>query len=191
MAEHYFIDAYNVMHKSSLLRPAANTDLERAREMLIDKVICFCMTGHKQVTIVFDGRSQEQTQLTEWVGGQVAGMNIIYSPHHTSADAVIERLIYNEPRRMDCIVVTNDGGLRALCRGMGALTMEADSFLASVRQFEQSARETVEKKNQHRATLLEDRLNAASAQALEALRGRLASENGQADADAARRSRKR
>ncbi len=191
MAEHYFIDAYNVMHKSSLLRPVAHAYLERAREMLIDKAICFCMTGHKRVTIVFDGRNEEQTHLTEWVGGQVAGMNIIYSPHHTSADTVIERLIYNEPRRMDCIVVTNDGGLRALCRGMGALTMEADSFLASVRQFEQNARETVEKKNQHRATLLEDRLNATSAQALEALRSRLATDNGPSAAGNARNVRKR
>lgn len=75
---------------------------------------------------------------------------------------------------MDCIVVTNDSGLRALCRGMGALTMEANSFLASVRQFERSAREAVDKKNRHRATLLEDRLNPASAQALGALRDRLA-----------------
>lgn len=181
MAEHYFIDAYNVMHKSSLLRPVANADLERARDMLIDKVVCFCMTGHKQVTIVFDGRNQDQTQHTEAVGGKVAGMRVIYSPHHTSADTVIERLIYQEPQRMDCIVVTNDSGLRALCRGMGALTMEADSFLASVRQFERSAREAVKKKNQGGAALLEDRLSDTSAQALEALRSRLQSPTSKGD----------
>lgn len=175
MTEHYFIDAYNVMHKSSLLRPVVNSDLERAREMLIDNVVCFCMTGGKRATLVFDGRDRDQTQHTEIVGGQAAGMRIIYSPHHTSADTVIERLIYQEPKRMQCIVVTNDGGLRALCRGMGALTMEADSFLASVRQFEQSAREVVEKKTLGAAAaLLEDRLDPASAQALEQLRNRLA-----------------
>lgn len=170
MAEHYFIDAYNVMHKSSLLRPIARESLEQAREMLIDKVVCFCMTGKKQATVVFDGRNEEQTQMMAGSLPQVAGMRVIFSPHHTSADTVIERLIFQEHNRMQCIVVSNDGGLRSLCRGMGALTMEADSFLASVRQFQQSAREQIENRRPTQSSLLEERLNANSMHALAQLR---------------------
>ncbi len=174
MAEHYFIDAYNVMHKSSMLRPVAALDLERARDMLVDKVICFCMTGNQQATIVFDGRQEEQTQTATPPTGGIAGMRILYSPHHSSADTVIERLIYQERNRMNCIVVTNDGGLRSLCRGMGALTMEADSFLASVRHVQQRARELLEKrKGVESAPLLEDRLDEASMKMLAALRDKL------------------
>ncbi len=174
MPEHYFVDAYNVMHKSSLLRPVVAHNLERAREMLLDKVVSFCMTGHdKKVTVVFDGRSEDQSLSVQAVNGHVSGMRIIFSPRNTSADTVIERLIYQEANRMQCIVVSNDGGLRSLCRGMGALTMEADSFLASVRQFQNSAREALHKNRDTRAALLEDRLNTGSMQALEALRKKL------------------
>jgi len=175
MAEHYFIDAYNVIHKSSTLLPVAAENLERAREMLLDKVVCFCMSGNKRVTVVFDGRQGEPSQSIEAVNGHVAGMRIVFSPVNTSADTVIERLIYQEHNRMQCVVVSNDGGLRSLCRGMGALTMEADSFLASVRQFQQGALESLNKKKDPRATLLEDRLTPESMGALQALRERLPS----------------
>ncbi len=174
MAEHYFVDAYNVIHKSSSLRPVAAHNLERAREMLLDKVVCFCMTGNKHVTVVFDGRQQEASQSVAAVDGHVTGMRIIFSPVNTSADTVIERLIYQESNRMQCIVVSNDGGLRSLCRGLGALTMEADSFLASVRQFERSAREAIAKKHDSHASVLEDRLNPESKSALDALRNNIA-----------------
>ena len=173
MAEHYFIDAYNVMHKSSLLRPVVAENLERAREMLLDKVVCFCLAGSKEVTVVFDGHQAEQSLSVAAVSGHVPGMHIIFSPAKTSADTVIERLIYQQHNRMQCIVVSNDGGLRSLCRGMGALTMEADSFLVSVRQFQRGAREAITKKQDTRATLLEDCLNPTSMQALEALRNKL------------------
>ncbi len=170
MPEHYFIDAYNVMHKSASLRPVAAHNLERAREMLLDKVVCFCMTGNKQVTVVFDGRHEDLSRAVAAVNGHVQGMDIVFSPANTSADTVIERLIFQEHNRMQCIVVSNDGGLRSLCRGMGALTMEADSFLASVRQFQTNARETINKSRDTRAALLEDRLNPESMRILEGLR---------------------
>lgn len=177
MAEHYFIDAYNVMHKSSLLRPVVFQSLERAREMLLDKVVCFCMAGSKQATVVFDGRQEEMSRSVMAVSGHVAGMHIIFSPKNTSADTVIERMIYQQHNRMQCIVVSNDGGLRSLCRGMGALTMEADSFLASVRQFQLGARESIAKSKDTRAALLEDRLNPESVRVLEALREKLPEKN--------------
>ena len=174
MAPHYFIDAYNVIHKSSLLRPAARLDLERARDMLLDLVQCFCMTGDYDVTVVFDGREEEQTRQTAPLSGRARGMHLVYSPHHTSADTVIERLIYQAANRMNCIVVSNDRSLRDQCRGMGALTMEADSFLASVRQVQQGAREVLNKRQTATALLLEDQLSPGNISALAALRDQLA-----------------
>ena len=173
MVPHYYIDAYNVVNKSSMLRPVAQHDLERARDMLLDLVQCFCLTGEYDVTVVFDGREEEQTRQTAPLSGKAHGMHLIYSPHHTSADAVIERLIYQQQNRMNCIVVSNDRSLRDQCRGMGALTMEADSFLTSVRQVQQGARELLTKRQQTKATLLEDQLSPKALQTLEALRAKL------------------
>ena len=170
MATRYFIDAYNVMHKSSLLRDTAHRDLERARDMLLDYVQCFCLSGDYEVTVVFDGREQEQGQTTMPRSGGAPRVHIVFSPHHTSADTVIERLIYQQTDRMNCIVVSNDRCLRDQCRGMGTLTMEPDSFLSSVRQVQRSARETLNKRQQNQAALLEDQLSEKNLDVLRALR---------------------
>lgn len=171
---HYLIDAYNVIYKSSLLRPVAKYDLERARDMLLDLVQCFCLTGDYEVTVVFDGREEEQTRQAAPLNGNAKGMHLIYSPHHTSADTVIERLIYQEHNRMNCIVVSNDQSLRSQCRGMGSLTMEADSFLNSVRQVERSAKEMLQKRRHAQAMLLEDQLSPSARGVLASLREQLA-----------------
>lgn len=174
VAEHYFIDGYNVVHRSSLLRPIAAQDLERAREMLVDKVICFCMTGNKEVTIVFDGREEEASRDRVERARNVAGFHVVYSPYHATADMVIERLIYREPKRLECVVVSNDQGLRSLCRGMGALTMEADHFLKIVREQQEDARNMISHARRgEAATLLQDRLNSDALQKLSALRDQL------------------
>jgi predicted RNA-binding protein with PIN domain len=175
MAQHYLIDAYNVIHKSALLRPTARYDLERARDMLLDMVQCFCLSGEYEVTVVFDGRDSEQTREVVPLNGKARGMHLIYSPHHTTADTVIERLIYQRRDRMNCIVVSNDRSLRSQCRGMGSLTMEADSFLSSVRQVEKSAKETLQKRRNEQAMLLEDQLSPDTLRTLGALRDKLAS----------------
>lgn len=174
MTTHYLIDAYNVIHKSSLLRPVAQYDLERARDMLLDLVQCFCLTGDYEVTVVFDGREEEQTRQTAPLNGNERGMHLIYSPHHTSADTVIERLVYQRRDRMTCVVVSNDQSLRSQCRGMGSLTMEADSFLHSVQQVEKNARDLLQKRQHAQAMLLEDQLSPGTLGALAALRDKLA-----------------
>lgn len=174
MTTHYLIDAYNVIYKSSLLRPVAKYDLERARDMLLDLVQCFCLTGDYEVTVVFDGRDEELTRQTAPLNGNERGMHLIYSPHHTSADTVIERLVYQRRDRMNCVVVSNDQSLRSQCRGMGSLTMEADSFLQSVKQVESSARDLLKKRQHAQAMLLEDQLSPGTLGALATLREKLA-----------------
>src|SRR5690606_31706248 len=124
----YYIDGYNVMHQSSSLRPIARQDLERAREALVDKVAQFCIATAQEAIIVFDGRSQHQAELVDHYRG-VSGLQVLYAPGHKRADAEIERRVYLERDRIKTVVVSNVRGLRDLCRGMGALVMEADSFL--------------------------------------------------------------
>ncbi len=174
MATHFFVDAYNVMLKSSLLREAARLDLERARDMLLDYVQCFCLSGDHQVTVVFDGREQERSGAGTSLTGKVPGVHILFSPHQSSADSVIERLIYQQNNRMNCVVVSNDRSLRDQCRGMGTLTMEADSFINTVRQVQNSAREHLSRREHTQALLLEDQLSENNLRTLQALRDKLA-----------------
>lgn len=173
MTTHYLIDAYNVIHKSSMLRPIAEFDLERARDMLLDVVQCFCLMGDYQVTVVFDGRRENQTTATNAYTNRYRKIHLVYSPHTITADTVIERLVYKERNRMNCVVVSNDRSLRALCQGMGALTMEADNFLESVKHIQQAAQNFISKRNKSKALLLEDQLSLENLQMLQLLRNRL------------------
>jgi len=173
MAEHYYIDGYNVLHKSSLLRPLVSEDFEAAREALIDKVANFCVSTGKRATIVFDGLGRHQPEKSLDNRG-VSKLEVFYSPATLSADAVIERRIYREQQKLEAVVVSNDRGLRDLCRGMGALTMEADHFLASVREVRRESAERYESKP--RTTMdghLEDRLNGDALARLMALKEKL------------------
>jgi len=128
----YFIDGYNVIHHSSLLKPIAMRDFEAARDALIEKVAGFCATTGSRATIVFDGRGRRSEPVTP-LGG-VPGLEVVYSHGDKSADAVIERTVYTTPNPRDLIVVTSDRGIRSFCQSQGALVMKPENFIASVRE---------------------------------------------------------
>ena len=90
-----------------------------------------------------------------------------------TADAVIERMVYKTPRKMDVVVVTSDRGVRDLCRGMGALVMDAANFLSSLEETRSSIRETVTNTRKPAPAHLEERLDSDSLARLQALRKKL------------------
>ena len=170
MSTLFYIDGYNVLHKSSVLRPLVAVDLETARDGLIDKVAAFCMVSGQRARVVFDGRGllpPERMKARQGVGG----LEIVYTPSGLTADAYIERAVYKAANRLNLVVVSNDRGLRDLCRNMGALTMEADSFIATAREARDQTSSQVART--HRGTgieTLEDRLDGNSMARLESLR---------------------
>lgn len=180
MSEHHIVDGYNVVHKSSLLRPLALQDFEAAREAFIEKLVNYCLaTGHR-VTVVFDGRdAYARIHEGQSIRG-VPGLSAVYSPEHLSADAVIERMVYSARNRLECVVVSNDRGLRDLCRGLGALTMEPDHFIRTIRAHQGDLREGLAHKSRMAAkpALLEDRLDGGSMDRLRALRDQLDTKKG-------------
>lgn len=132
MSEHYYIDGYNVLHMSTALRPLVEQDFEAAREALIDKVALFCTATRNRATVVFDGRGKHHGESVAH-GRGVPGLEVVYTPGRLTADAYIERLAYQAKLRREITVVSSDAGIRALCRGLGALVMDADNFLKTVR----------------------------------------------------------
>jgi predicted RNA-binding protein with PIN domain len=175
MAEHYLVDGYNVVHHSSVLRPLAHKNFEAAREAFVEKLVGFCLATRHRVTVIFDGRDQYARIHDSQSARGVPGLAIEYSPDHLSADAVIERMVYAAPKRIECIVVSNDNSLRNLCRGLGSLSMDADHFIKSVRQHQGQLREglAMHSRNAAQPNLLEDRLDASTMEGLKALRERL------------------
>ncbi len=165
----YYIDGYNVLHHSSLLRPLAEQDFEAARGALIEKVGRFCSATGNQAKIVFDGRGRRAEPIPQLK--LFPGLEVVYSPGHQSADALIERTVYGATNRRSIIVVSGDRGIRNLCRGLNALVMDPDNFLSSVRASDADTRAVIEK-NQRPDNLrwMESRLGGASLDALRKLK---------------------
>lgn len=172
MSELHLVDGYNVLHKCGWLKSLLRQDLETAREALIDKVAHYCVQTGARVTIVFDGRGQKVPETVEH-NRSVSSLQVLYSPAKLTADAVIERMVYETPQKMDVIVVTNDRGVRDLCRGMGALVMDAQNFLNSIRDCSRDTSETLQRTRQPSPHHLQDRLDADSMARLERLRKKL------------------
>lgn len=172
MSEILLVDAYNVLHQSRKLQQLLRQDLETAREGLIDKVAHYCVQTGKRVVLVFDGRGAGGAQKVEHYRA-VPSLEVIYSPKHLTADAVIERKVYQMPRKMDAIVVTSDRGVRDLCRGMGALVMDGQNFLKSIEESRVDAGETVRNTQRPAPINVEDRLDSKSLDLLKELRKKL------------------
>jgi predicted RNA-binding protein with PIN domain len=172
MPLHYYIDGYNVLHQSSLLRPLLRNDFETARDALVEKVARFCMATESRASIIFDGRGRRAESVP--VIPNIEGLEVTYSPGHLTADAVIERLIYNAEARRHLVVVSGDRSLRDLCRGLGALVMSPDNFLVAVRESAGHTRDALKNVHQtHRPLRVEDRLNEDSLHLLKNLKRKL------------------
>lgn len=165
----YYIDGYNVIHHSSWLKPLAAQDFESARDALVEKVARFCVATGGQAKIVFDGRGRQTQPLAPLTG--IPGLEVIYSPGHRSADTLIERIVYTAQDRRSIIVVSADRGIRTVCRGLSAMVMEPDNFLATVREAEADTRASLEQVQRPDALLrIEGRLDQDTLERLAKLR---------------------
>ena len=172
MASIYYIDGYNVIHHSTMLKPLASENFEAARDALIEKVARFCIaTGH-QAKIIFDGRGRHRTQAA--TVPHAPGLEVLYSPANKSADALIERMVYAASDRRSIIVVSADRGIRSLCRGMSALVMDPDNFLSSVSESEDNTRSTLKTiQRPDELQRIENRLGASNVARLQKLKEKL------------------
>jgi len=173
MTSLYYIDGYNVVHHCRRLKALAKSDFEAARETLIDRVARFCTDAGKAAKIIFDGRGRRPDLVSPFLSGP--RLEVIYSPARQTADALIEREVYEAGDRSSIVVVTSDRGIRDLCAGLGAITMHPDHFLRAIEESLQQARDSLHR-TQHkpgRATRMEDHLDAATRENLDALRREL------------------
>jgi len=113
----YLIDAYNVIHACASLKAIAATNFESSRDALTEMAAAL-LKPDVQVVIVFDG--QGATTDTSPALPGVDRMEVVFTAQNLSADTWIERTVHNANKRNLCTVITADGGIRDLCRGLGA-----------------------------------------------------------------------
>lgn len=170
MSRLYFIDGYNVIHHCPTLGALARRDFEAAREALFDLVSRYCACSGSRALLVFDGRGRHREPASS--SGQVSGAEVVYSPVHQSADALIERMVYNARTQPgDRIVVSGDRAVRELCRMLGAIVIGPGNFLGLMHDVQGRIRRDCQALvNRPARYTIEDRLSEKSMRRLTAIR---------------------
>lgn len=114
-----------MIHALPELAAVADTNIESARDALIEQAARLLEPGIR-VSVVFDGQGP-MTDIEPALPG-VDGLDAVYTAHTLSADSWIERTVYRAKNRDLCTVITADGGIRDLCRGLGARVFTPDWF---------------------------------------------------------------
>lgn len=122
MEEFLIVDGYNILHAWPSLRKYLNESLEHARVKLIEKLSNYQALKGLKVIVVFDAHHVKGGS-----GGWVieAGVEVIYSPQGTTADAVIEKLAGQLVEKGSVLVATSDWLQQRMVFGKGAIRLSA------------------------------------------------------------------
>jgi predicted RNA-binding protein with PIN domain len=165
------VDGYNIIYAWPELAAIKDVSLEDAREALIGILADYAALSRLQVTVVFDSHRRPDAAGSSET---ISGVHVVYSGRKTSADSVIERLIYEAKSADEVTVATSDGVQRDLALGKGVKTMSALTFKGQV-EAAMSRRDAQMRDRRDRSDLsrrLEDRLDQRTRERLDRLRGR-------------------
>ena len=167
--ERLIVDGYNIIFAWPDLAAVKDVNLQDAREMLIATLADYAAMTRQKVTVVFDSHRRPDAEASEQT---ISGVAVVYSGRKTSADHVIERLLFEAKASDEVTVATSDALQRDFALGrkiktVSALTLKSqvDAVLAQRNQQigDTRARSDI-------ARRLEDRLDAKTRERLDRLR---------------------
>ena len=167
--ERLIVDGYNIIFAWPDLAAVKDVNLQDAREMLIATLADYAAMTRQKVTVVFDSHRRPDAEASEQT---ISGVEVVYSGRKTSADHVIERLLFEARASDEVTVATPDALQRDLALGrkiktVSALTLkgQVDAVLAQRNQQigDTRARSDI-------ARRLEDRLDPKTRERLDRLR---------------------
>lgn len=123
------MDGYNIIFAWPELSALKDVNLQDAREMLIATLADYAAMTRQKVTVVFDSHRRPDAEASEQA---VSGVQVIYSGRKTSADHVIERLLFDARANDEVTVATSDALQRDLALGRKIKTVSALTFKAEV-----------------------------------------------------------
>lgn len=162
------VDGYNIINAWEELRDLAKTDLENAREKLIDNIIEYAeFTGRKAI-IVFDAynikNSKEKIEERKYI-------TVVYTKEHQTADSYIEKFITSLSKYDVVKVATNDYAEQQIVLGKGASRISSRELKMDLEE----AKNKIRKKQSNtggkiQRNWLEDRLDKETLSKLENIR---------------------
>lgn len=163
------VDGYNVIFAWPELAALKDVKLEDARDMLIAILADYAAMTRQSVTVVFDSHRRPDSSASEQT---INGVRVLYSGRKTSADHVIERLLFETRPGDEVTIATSDALQRDLALGrqvktVSALTLKSQVDGVLARRDRQMSDGRAQSDIARR---LEDRLDAKSRERLERLR---------------------
>ena len=129
--EYLLVDGYNLIFAWEELKAVAQTNLDAARQLLMDLLSNY--QGFKKcvVILVFDAyKVPRNVRDVE----KYHNIYVVYTKEAETADTYIERATYEIGRHHQVRVATSDGAEQVIILGHGALRLSAASFKAEVEQ---------------------------------------------------------
>ena len=167
--ERLIVDGYNIIFAWPELAAVKDVKLEDARDLLVSILADYAAMTRQKVTVVFDSHRRPDAEASEQT---VNGIQVVYSGRKTSADHVIEKLLFEAKPSDEVTVATSDALQRDLALGrqiktVSALTLkgQVDAVLARRNQQmgDSRARSDI-------ARRLEDRLDPRTRERLDKIR---------------------
>src|SRR2546430_15269062 len=120
--ERLIVDGYNIVFAWPDLAAVKDVNLQDAREMLIATLADYAAMTRQKVTVVFDSHRRPDAEASEQT---ISGVEVVYSGRKTSADHVIERLLFEARASDEVTVATSDALQRDLALGRKIKTVSA------------------------------------------------------------------
>jgi predicted RNA-binding protein with PIN domain len=127
--ERLIVDGYNIIFAWPDLAALKDVNLQDAREMLIATLADYAAMTRQKVTVVFDSHRRPDAEASEQT---ISGVEVVYSGRKTSADHVIERLLFGARASDEVTVATSDALQRDLALGRKIKTVSALTLKAQV-----------------------------------------------------------
>ena len=142
--EYLLIDGYNIIFANDELKDMAKTNLESARNMLIDRLVTYKIFKNIEIIVVFDaykvkGNPGEKEEIND--------INIVYTKEAQTADSYIEKVTKELVKNYKVTVATSDNLEQMIIFGSGALRMSARTFFEDVKIVEETVRKMIDEYN--------------------------------------------
>ncbi len=127
--EYIIIDGYNFIFAVPELRRAAESDIARARDLIVRLMCDYAAFRRCRVIIAFDAYKR---QGGEGSIEEIGPVTVVYTKEKQTADAYIERTTYEIAERHSVRVVTSDYQEQLVILGSGGLRVTAGEFYAEI-----------------------------------------------------------
>ncbi len=120
------IDGYNLIHAIPAIARYVNSDLQRARELLLIKLAGYSRLKQTRLTVVFDGQNTGSDLRAEQ-----PGVAVIFTQGR-KADQEIKDRVSRITSKKDWLIITSDFDIRYFAEGLMIKTQSSQAFAAEL-----------------------------------------------------------